>query len=146
MLPMSPPQITSVPSVPVVADAPSSAPVRVMVVPADEAAPIRLEESATDHESWCGLVRDVNTATVFFADGTGVVKVAGNGARRGMGVNVRATQTVERFVPGFTRGDRVLGDAVFVGLDDEDDYTDVSGVVVEFVTSLFGAPVVAERS
>lgn len=106
--------------------------VKVLVVPVEESVPVRVAVVEAEHEVFCGLVGDVNTDTVFFADYSGLVRVAANGKASGAAVNPRATQMVERFAPGFTRGDWVAGPGVFVGLDEDGAVGDVADEVLGF--------------
>lgn len=105
--------------------------VRVLVIPADESVSVRVESVVPSHGVWCDLVGDVSTDTVFAADGSAMVKVPVLGRREGRVVNVRASMVAERLVPGFTKVDRVHGDAVVVGLDAEWDACDVPVDLVE---------------
>lgn len=115
---------------------------RVLVIPAEESAPVRLETVDGSHEAFCALVEDLNTDTVFLAEEPGMVKVPASGKQSDRFVsNPRATQTVERFLTGFALMDRVEGTAVFVGLDDEGDPADVSAEVLGFVERMFGSVV-----
>lgn len=109
--------------------------VRVLVVPADAQAAVRVVEVVPSQGVWCDLVGDVVTDTVFAVDGSALVKVAGSGRREGRAVNVRATRVVERLVPGFAKVDRVLGDAVLAGVDDAGDVSDAPEDVVEWLTA-----------
>lgn len=112
--------------------------IRVLVVPADEAAAVRVERVVPSHDTFTGMVHDLNTDMVFFTDGSGVAVMAANGkSLPGHGPNPRATQIVERFVPGFAKRDRVEGSALFVGLDEEGDFGDVPVEVAEFTERLF---------
>lgn len=106
-----------------------------MVVPADAQAAVRVVEVLPSQDVWCDLVADVATDSVFSADGSALVKVAASGRREGRAVNVRATRLVERLVPGFAKVDRVLGDAVLVGLAHDGDFGDVPEALVEAVTA-----------
>lgn len=109
-----------------------------LVVPV-EAAPHRAEISAA-HADLCALVGDVNTDTVFFADDTGMVKVAANGkALATHRPNPTATRIVERFMPGFAARDRVEGPAVFLGLTQDGEVTDVAEQVVAFAARVHPA-------
>lgn len=112
--------------------------IRVLVVPADEATAARVERTVPSHDVFTAMVDDLNTDTVFFSDGPGVVVMAANGkSLAGHGPNPRATQIVERFLEGFAKRDRVEGPALFVGLDSESDFTDVPAEVTEFAGRMF---------
>lgn len=109
-----------------------------LIIPAASDNPARLETVEPTHDGFTGLVDDVNTDTVFFADGTGVVKVSANSkSLASHEPNPRATQVLERFLPGFAKRDRLEGPAVFVGLDDEGDFAAVADEVVSFASNLF---------
>lgn len=110
----------------------------VLVIPADANASARLVTITATHDSFVALVKGVNTETVFLADGVGVVKVPANGkALAAHGPNPRATQVIERFLPGFAKRDSVSGIAVFAGLDADGDPCEVPAQVIEFAGSLF---------
>jgi hypothetical protein len=113
-----------------------------LVVPADMDAEAYTVSLAPTHDTFVGLVEDVNTDTVFFADGAGAVKVSANSkSLTSHEPNPRATQVLERFLPGFAKRDRVEGPAVFVGIDDEGDFGAVPDAVLAFASNFF--PVVA---
>lgn len=105
--------------------------VRALVVPADAQAVVWVVEVEPSQDVWCDLVGDVGTDTVFAVDGSALVKVAMSGKREGRAVNVRASALVEWLVPGFAKVDRVLGDAVVVGLGDDGDVADVPEALVD---------------
>lgn len=110
-----------------------------LVVPADDASPERARLERGDHQAILALVQDVNSDAIFLREVDGVVYVAEHGKRlESHAANPLATQVVNRFAPGFAKGDRVEGTAVFLGLDDDGQVTDVPVEVVSFVESLRG--------
>lgn len=112
--------------------------IRALIVRAlDEMPPAVISVEPT-HDTFCGLVDDINTDTVFAADGQAMVKVGANGKAAGRPVNPRATQLLERLLPGFANRDYIVGPAVFLGVDDEGDPTDAPEAVVTVVRDLFG--------
>lgn len=112
--------------------------VRVLVVPAEEENALRLASMTASHDEFCVLVDDINTDTVFFADGSGMTKVAANSKAMGMPRNVRATQLMERVLPGYAARDHVAGDAVLAGLADNGEAADISEDLVALAERLYG--------
>ena len=114
--------------------------IRVLVVAASVVEPPRTVTLDPTHPTFCALVDDYNTDTVFFEDASGAMKVASSAKASADHLpNPRATQLMQRMLPGFAVVDRVEGAAVFVGLDTDGAYGDVPGDLVGLAGRLFGA-------
>lgn len=115
--------------------------IKALVITSTDDKQVALRQVEPTHDSFVGLVGDVNTDTVFFTDeaaNAGMVKVGANGKANAAPANPRATQLVDRLVPGFAARDHVAGTAVFAGVSDDGDAADVSDEVVGLADGLFG--------